>query len=98
MQIETMRIANSILGLTLLGLLAMALIAGQLRGKSEHSTYLTLDRSTLPASGLVLAKERLESLPELVETVRSLPLSIEIHYDGVTVMPERSRADRRLGN
>ncbi|MBT8080638.1 MAG: hypothetical protein KJO31_18805 [Gammaproteobacteria bacterium] len=98
MQLETMRIANNVLGLTLLCMLAMALIAGQLRGKSENPAYMALDRSELPTSGLILAKERLESLPELVESVTSFPLSIEIHYDGVTVRPERSQGNRRLGD
>ena len=98
MQFDTMRIANSILGLTLLVLLAMALIAGQVRGAQELDSIVTLDRGNIPASGLVLTRDNLktlDSLPQLVENIRSLPVSIEIRHDGVRVRPESPGAPYR---
>jgi len=101
MQINAMRIANSILGVTLLSLLAAALISGQVRAKQEHPGMVAFDAREMPADGLVLARDdfkALGSVPELSQKLAELPVTIQINVDGVLIRPEIAGVLRQLAD
>ena len=91
MHLTTMRIANSVIGVSLLALLAAALVAGQSRARYHNVAMADASPVTGVHSTLILTRESLtkfESLPQVVDTMLSLPLTLEIGVDGVTVLPE----------
>ena len=101
MQINAMRIANSILGVTLLSLLAAALVSGQVRAKQEHPRMVAFNDGQMPANGLVLARDDfrgLGSIPELSQKLAELPVSIQINVDGVLIRSEIAGALRQLAD
>lgn len=91
MQLQTMRIANSVIGVSLLAMLAAALIAGQARA-NLHPPVLLADADQRPEYGLVLTHgslKRLDALPQVIDALGALPLTIKISIDGVTIRPAR---------
>ena len=91
MHLTSIRIVNSVIGVTLLALLAAALVAGQARARYHYAAMADASPVTGAHSTLILTRESLtkfESLPQVVDTMLSLPLTLEIGVDGVTVLPE----------
>ena len=96
---QTMRIANAVIGVSLLVLLAAALIAGQARGRLPYETFASSGPDAQPSHGLILTRSsvrNLKMLPDVVDTMLALPLTIENGVDGVTVRPELSRSPKHL--
>ena len=91
MQLQTMRIANGVIGVSLLALLAAALIAGQARA-NLHPPVLVADADHRPEYGLVLTRgslKGLDALPQVIDALVALPLTVKISVDGVTIRPAR---------
>ena len=92
MHLHTMRIANAVIGVSLLALLAVALIAGQARDRLPYESLAATATERQLNHSLVLTRARLsklEQLPNVVDTLLALPLTMEIGVDGVTIRPER---------
>ena len=90
MQLTTLQIANNLIGVSLLAVLAAALIAGQARVRFDNESTALADPGQQQSSGLILTRrgpEKFGALPLAVDSMRALPLTIEISVDGVSSRP-----------
>jgi hypothetical protein len=89
------RIANGFIGLSMLAILAVAIVAGQVRAKpdAEFQPLSEVQQLQPPASFVLQLQniKRFEALPAIADTLLDLPFDIEIDVEA-----GRITATRRL--